>query len=218
MIKVAIADDHTMFRKGLSSIINGWKDVKLCVEASDGVELLHEIAQTPVDIVLLDLQMPGMSGLETCAILRKEYPDLKILILTFLAGTSEIIDAMKLGANGYFTKNSHPDELHKAITNLNDDGFYFEKSLSQLMESFDLNPNGHTNIKSQTDISKRELEIIKLYALEYTGKQIAENLGISIRTVESHKKNLMKKTDSKNFIGVILFALERNILSIQDLK
>lgn len=218
MIKVAITDDHTMFRKGLASLIKGWKDVDLCIEASSGDELLQKISRKPVDVVLLDLQMPGMSGLETCEILRQRYPDLKILILTFLVSTSEILKAIKTGANGYFTKDSQPEELLKAIKNINDGGFYFENSLSEIMEDVILNNHHHSVIKPGVEISTRELEIIRLYANELTGKQIAEILEISVRTVESHKKNLMRKINSKNFIGVILFALENKLLSLKELK
>ena len=215
MIRIAITDDHTMFRKGLVSLIEVWEDVYLSFEASSGYELLQDLSQKPVDVVLLDLEMPGMSGLQTCEILRNDYPDLKILILTFLASPSEILRAIKIGADGYLTKNCYPGELREALTKLNDGGFYLEKSLQNLMDRTE-----QTSIKynNKIEISQRELEITKLYALEYTGKQIAEVLGISIRTVESHKKNLMRKTNSKNFIGVILFALENKIVNFEDLR
>ncbi len=218
MIKIAITDDHTLFRKGLASIINGWKDVELYMEASSGPELLWKLSQSPVDIVLLDLQMPDMNGFETCKILKKRYPDLKILILTFSINASEILKAIRLGADGYFTKDSSPLELLKAIKNIRKGGFHFEKSLSEIMEGIFLNKNGYPAIRLEIEISLRELEIIKLYALEYKVRQIAEILNISPRTVETHKKNLMKKTGAKNFIGVILFAFENKFLKFQDLK
>ena len=135
-----------MFRKGLSSLISDWKEIEICLEASSGIELLEKLNKTPVDVVLLDLQMPIMSGLETCEILRKKYPDLKILILTFLVSPSEILKALKMGANGYFTKDSQPYELRNAISKLNDGGFYFNKSLEDIVNNLILKISGKSRI------------------------------------------------------------------------
>lgn len=218
MIRIAITDDHTMFRKGLVSLIGGWNDIELSFEASSGFELLQEISQKPVDVVLLDLEMPGMSGLQTCEILRNDYPDLKILILTFLVSPSEILRAIKIGANGYFTKDSHPHELRRAIKSINYDGFYYNHSLSKYVQNIVMNKHLYLSVNEKTEVTPRELEVIKLYAKGYNGKQIADLLNISLRTIESHKKNLMVKTNSKNFISVIVYAFLHNLISLSELK
>lgn len=215
MIKVAIVDDHTLFRKGLLFLIKEWPGVEVCIEAESGIDLLEKISEHPVDVVLLDLHMPGMNGIKTCEILRDEYPNTKILILTYSVKKLDILNVMSYGADGYFTKGSNPDELFKAIQNIHNGGFHFEKSLYELIENIRLNKKSLT-ARAKIDISRRELEIIKLYAKEYNGKQIADMLNISLRTVETHKKNLMAKTNSKNFIGVIIFSLETQTISLSE--
>lgn len=218
MIKIAITDDHTMFRKGISSLLKDREDMEVAFEAENGRELLHKLKENPVDLVLLDLQMPVLSGQETCFLLKEEFPDVKIIILTFSVSSQEITTAIKNGADGYYTKNSNPSELIKAIQNVHLGGFHIEKSLSLLMEDICVNSVSKPSNIPELEITSRELEIIKYHAQEYSGRQIAEMLNISPRTIESHKKNLMKKTDSRNFIGVILFVLENKILGFEDLK
>lgn len=217
MIKVAIVDDHTMFRKGLASLISGWNDIEIKIEASSGIEFLEMLNKTPVDVVLLDLQMPIMNGLETCEILKKKFPDIKILMLTFLVSPAEILKSLKIGANGYFTKDSQPQELQSAIKKLNAGGFYFNNSLEEIVNNILLNKKTQLKINKQIDISIRELEITKYYALGYNGKEIADKLNISLRTIESHKKNLMEKTNSKNFISVIVYAFVNELITLSEM-
>lgn len=217
MIKIAIADDHSLFRRGLISLLSEIKDFEISLEAENGMDLLENIEKNKVDIVLLDLQMPVLSGFETFKILKNKYPTIKVLILTFSQNSSELLSLVKGGADGYINKNSNPEELKVAITRICNGGFYFEESLSILFKENKSSQNLNVDLKT-SDISARELEIIKLYAAEYTGMQIAEILGISSRTVETHKKNLMRKLNSKNFIGVILFALETKLFNFKDIK
>lgn len=214
MIRIAIADDHDLFRKSLCSLINEYDDLEVAIEAKNGKQLLESLEQATVDIVLLDLKMPFLNGWDASEIIKETYPDIKILILTFHIGHSEILQAMNKGVDGYFSKSSSPQELVKAIHNVNDGGFHFEESLDEIIQDVLIVKES----KSKIDFSNRELEIIRLYACEYSGKEISDKLGISLRTIESHKKNLMLKIGARNFIGVILFALEMNFLSWDELK
>lgn len=218
MIRIAITDDHTIFRKSLLLLINTFGHIQVVIEAANGRELLDQLPHMHVDIVLLDLQMPEMDGFATCEQLHHRYPDIKILILSHLDAVDTISKVMDLGVDGYFTKSANPAELKQAILNLNDKGFYFEKKLSAIIEEIlDSKPNTAKEEKP-ANITRREIEIIKLSAAELSGKEIAHRLSISLRTVEVHKKNLMEKTASKNFLGVVLYALSHEMLSLSDLK
>src|SRR5690606_2037636 len=140
MLKIAITDDHTLFRKTLALLIRDFKDMEVVVEASNGVELLEKLETMPVDILLLDLQMPVMNGFETAQKVKEKYPDIKILILTLMNDVDTIANVLQLDVHGFFTKNTPPNELQQAIWNLEDDGFHIEQSLQPLMIEATTNP------------------------------------------------------------------------------
>ncbi len=158
--------------------------------------------------------MPEMDGFETCNKINELYPEMKILVLTLINEEDTIKKMMNMGVNGYFTKNTDPYELEKAIWKLQDNGFYFEKSLTVIIENI---LNNHTTTITETSITDREMEIIRLAVKELSGKEIADQLGISLKTVETHKRNLMEKTNAKNFIGVITYALSNQLIFIDEL-
>lgn len=216
MLKIAIADDHQLFRKSLVLLINSFERMKVVLEASNGEELLEKLKIREVDIVLLDLQMPIMGGLATIPEINKYYSQIKILVLTLLNDMVMIKKIMELGVQGYFTKNTNPQELNNAILKLSNDGFHFEKKLASIIEnivtSFDKKP------KTSINFTEREMEVLLLTTKEYSGTEIAHLMSISPRTVEKHKRNLMDKTDSKNFIGVIIYAFLHNQLSFKELN
>lgn len=215
MLRIAIADDHALFRKSLKLLIGSFENMEIVAGASNGIELLEKLQTVTADILLLDLQMPEMDGFETCSKINELYPDMKILVLTLISEEDTIRKIMDMGVNGYFTKNTDPHELEKAIWKLQDNGFYFEKSLTAVIENI-LN-NNKTTIKVPVSITHREMEIIRLAVNEYSGKEIADQLGISLKTVDVHKRNLMGKTHAKNFIGVITYALFNRLILITDL-
>lgn len=216
MLRIAIADDHALFRKSLKLLIGSFENMEVVAGASNGIELLEKLKSVTADILLLDIQMPEMDGFETCTKINELYPDLKILVLTLISEEDTIKKIMDMGVNGYFTKNTDPHELEKAIWKLEDNGFYFEKSLTAIIENILTN---QTKIESQTPVSitEREMEIIRLAVKEFSGKEIADKLGISLKTVEVHKRNLMEKTSAKNFIGVIMYALSNQLIFINEL-
>ena len=215
MLRIAIADDHVLFRKSLKLLINSFENMEIVVEATNGIELLEKLQTVTADILLLDLQMPEMDGFETCNKINEQYPDIKILVLTLISEEDTIRKIMNMGVNGYFTKNTDPHELEKAIRKLDDNGFYFEQNLTSVIENI-LNNYQSTNEES-ISITDREMEIIRLAVKEYSGKEIADQLGISLKTVEVHKRNLMEKTNAKNFIGVITYALSNQFIFINEL-
>jgi DNA-binding NarL/FixJ family response regulator len=218
MIRIAITDDHTLFRKSLTLLVGSFDQMEVVVEASNGIELLEQLISVPVDILLLDLQMPEMDGFLTCKKIIELYPEIKILVLTHLSENDIIRKVIELGVHGYFTKNTDPAELNNALLRLQEDGFYFEKSLTTIIE-YILNTTSLPVKKINPIVfTCREKEIIELTLKEYSGLAIAEQLFISPKTVEKHKRNMMEKTGSQNFVGVITFALLNGLLTLEEIK
>jgi len=218
MLRIAITDDHTLFRKSLSLLVGSFENMQVVVEAANGKELLDKLESVQVDILLLDLQMPEMDGFETSLIINEKYPDIKILILTLQKEEDAIKKVMDQGVHGYFTKNTDPSELKNAIVKLSDDGFYFEKSLTDIMQNILKDSAIITKATESIIFTEREMDIVRLTLKEYSGTQIAYELNISPKTVEKHKRNLMEKTGSKNFIGVITCALLNEFITLDEVK
>ena len=220
MLRIAITDDHTLFRKSLGLLINSFEGMQVNLEAANGAELLEHLKHTPIDILLLDLQMPVMDGFETSKILQTEYPAIKTLVLTQLNERDTISRVLKSGVQGFFTKNTDPIELQNAINKLNNNGFYFENSFASIIHGIakEMEINNAAILENKSLFSAREQEILRLTLKEYSSINIGEMLNISPKTVEKHKANLMEKTGAQNFIGVITYALQHELISIDDLK
>jgi DNA-binding NarL/FixJ family response regulator len=189
--------------------------MEVVLEAKNGIDLLEKLKTIKIDVLLLDLQMPEMDGFETCTRLNKIYPKIKILVLTHLDEKDTVRKVLSLNIQGYFTKNTDPQELKNAILKLSNNGFYFEKNLSSIIRFIEDNPHEVVKTKNIESFSKREIEVLKLTIKELSGNEIADELYISPKTVEKHKRNLMDKVNAKNFIGVIMYAFQRNILSLE---
>lgn len=219
MIRVGIVDDHLLFRRSMSLLIDSFKNIKTVLVAENGKVCLEKIIDNPVDVVLLDIQMPVMNGYETCEKILKLYPDVKILIVSQLSTKESFHKVIELGAHGYFTKNSDPEQLENAIKSINDKGFYFGSELSLVLKEAMLWDKDDTeNFEKEINVfSDRELQIIKMICKEKTSKEIAELLFINVRTVDSHRKNIMGKSNNKNFVGVILYALKNNLIEIEEI-
>ena len=217
MLKIAIVDDHKLFRKSLCMMISSFDGMEVAIDAENGKVLLEKLKSTDVDLILLDIQMPEMDGYDTCKILHTGYPDILILIVSQLTTRESIHKTMELGAHGYFTKNSDPDQLEFAIRSLHDNGFYFGMELGPVLREVMLweKKNPLTTIDTGGVLTGRELEIIKMASLEYNSAEIAAKLFINTRTVESHRKRIMQKTKSKNFMGAVLYAVKHNYISLE---
>lgn len=214
MLRIAITDDHTLFRKSLGMLVNSFADMQVVLEASNGLELLEKLQNTAADILLLDLQMPEMDGFETARRIKERYPEMKILILTLMSETDIIDRVIKIGVNGYFTKNTPPLELEHAIWNLSHDGFYFEDSLSTVINKI-LNNSEAGNVTKETiNFTERELEIIKLTAEGFKAREIAETLYISPKTVNNHKQNIQNKYPFDSMMSVILYCLNNRLIDV----
>lgn len=219
MLRIGIADDHKLFRKGLAGLLNSFENVAVVLEAENGIHLLELMENVPIDLLIADLQMPQMDGFETCKAVRQSYPDVKILIVSQLTTKEAIYQIMHIGVQGYFSKDSNPDQLQEAIFSIRDKDFYFGQELGAVIREAILweKKNKSNTISSDIPLTKREIEVIRMACKEYSSMEIAEKLFINVRTVETHRKKIMEKTESRNFIGVVLYALKNNLVRIEDL-
>ena len=219
MLRVGIVDDHLLFRRSMTLLINSFNGMSVVFDAANGLIFLDKLKNNIVDVVLLDIQMPVMDGYATCKQLLKDFPEIKILVVSQLSTRESIHKIMELGAHGYFTKNTDPEQLESALKNVHEKGFYFGLELGTVIKEAMLwekhQPKKTPN--SRELLSEREIQIIKMICKEMRSKEIADKLFINIRTVESHRNHIMDKTDSKNFIGVVLYALRNEILSLEDI-
>lgn len=220
MIRIALVDDHQLFRKSLTSLLNSSDDCEIIYDTDDGLHFIEYAKAVNIDVVLLDIQMPILSGFEVCKQLKMMNPEIKILIISQLTSKEVIHYVMECGADGFCSKNSSPEHLEIAIRKIMEHDYYFDNELGSVIRDailWDKNSNLYFDFSKSVTFTKREVEIIKMVCREMSTKQIANSLFISSRTVDNHKKNIMNKTQTKNFVGVILFALKINVISLEDL-
>lgn len=206
MIRVALADDHTMFREGLASLLEEQDSMTVVGEANNGEEVLALLKEAPIDVLLLDIEMPGMDGFDTMRAVRKMPNVPKILVLTMHKSPQFIKNIIKAGANGYVPKDSGKKLLVQAISTVHSTGtFHTPETASIVMDSL-------KDDKHSTVISPREKEIIQLIADQYTTNEIAEKLFLSTHTVESHRKNILLKLGLKNAAGLVKYAIHKGLI------
>ena len=209
-IKLLLTDDHELVLKGLKSILEQEKDIEVVAEARNGVEALALLDRTEADMLVTDLKMPDMSGIELTRHVKQRYPQLKVLVLTLFNDREYVNAILEAEAEGYLLKNVEQQELLHAIRHIMNHGTYYSQEIVSILTS-ELKGRQH---KSDTvhDLSKRELEVIGLICQEYSSTEIAEKLFISKSTVDVHRKNILQKTGAKNLVGLIRFAIQHGIV------
>ncbi|NQY05988.1 MAG: response regulator transcription factor [Flavobacteriaceae bacterium] len=216
-INVAIVDDETLFRQGVAFILSRHEHITISFQANDGQELidiLDEQEEQP-DIILLDLKMPKLNGVETSKILRKQYPEIKIIALTSYFSKPFIVNMINIGAVAYLAKNATPAQMLHTINEVHNKGFYYDDEVMKIIHQGVLgNNNSKKSTFDSSYLTKREKEILLLICDQYTTNEIADMLFISPRTVEGHRNNLLLKTESKNTAGLVLYAIENKIFNI----
>ncbi len=212
-ITYALADDHQVFRQGLRMILNQYKGLEFICEASDGNELLDHLAETPVDIVLLDLTMKGMDGLETTKMIKDRYPDTKIIILSMRNEEPIVAHVMHLGANGFILKNSDSAMIVKAMSAVMTTGYFFNDVVNVALLKRIKNEKGAESAKKRIqDLTDRELKVLKLICDQKTSAEIADEIYLSVRTVEGIRIGLMEKLGAKNIVGLVSFAYKNGLV------
>lgn len=219
-IKIALADDELLFRQGLMSILGNEDTIEILFDAEDGNDLLGKLKASKIkpDIIVTDLKMPNLNGVEVTKVIRKKYPEIKIIALTSYFTKPFIINMISIGAVAYLAKNSTPSLMIQTIKEVNEKGFFYDgEVLKYVHESMSSTKNKKlTTDFDKTHFTKRELEVLKLICKQLTARDIAEKLFISDRTVEGHRNTLLSKTDSKNIAGLVIYALKNKLISLDD--
>lgn len=211
MTKVLLADDHQILLDGIKAILEQDEALQVVGTATNGLEVLDFLKKNEADVLLLDLQMPIMDGLETTLHVRKNYPEVKILMLTTNDEGSIITSIFSMGANGYLLKNASKEYLIQGIKDAHNGKKVLSPHLTaKMIESLTEKPK--TDDSSIPKITKREVEVIKLIAKEYTTQEIADALFVSTNTVATHKRNLFVKMEVKNSVGMVKKAVDWGII------
>ena len=220
-INIVLVDDEALFRSGIKFILERQSNMNVIYEASNGQELidyLSQVTQLP-DIILMDLKMPTLNGVEATKLLNNLYPDLKIIALSSYNSKSFIINMINEGASSYIIKNSTPEEMVATINKVHKKGFHYNQFIYKIIneERQHKNKPNALSVLDANFLTNREREVLELVCLEQSTPEIAETLGISHRTVDVHRNNLMDKTKSKNVAGLVVFAIQNNLISIENL-
>ena len=209
--RIIIADDHRLFRQGLKSLLEARSDLEVVGEAADGLQLLDLLNQSPPDIILLDISMPNLRGIEAVHEIKRSYPRVKILILTMHKDKQYLEQAISAGARGYLLKEDTDTELFTAIEKIRRGRIYVSPNLlEELTEDWVLTLHDESNASLKIEqLTVREKEVLKLIAEGKGNKEIADLLFISTRTVERHRANIMQKLDAKKTADLVRHAIQR---------
>ena len=216
-IKIAIADDELLFRQGLRAILSRKDDIDILFGASDGKDLIEQLntcVEKP-EIIITDLKMPEMDGIEATKLIRKNFPGIKVIALTSYFTKPFIINMIAIGAVAYLAKNSTPALMVQTIREVHAKGFYYDEKVFQFIKEgagkriSPITPNSF----EESILSKREHEVLELICHQLTTTEIGEKLYISPRTVEVHRNNLLLKADVKNVAGLVIHAIQHNLVT-----
>jgi DNA-binding NarL/FixJ family response regulator len=215
-IKVIICDDHVLYRAGVKTALSAKKDVKVVAEADNGMHLLNLLKMVPADVILLDIQMPIMDGIATLPELRKNFPEVKTIMLTMMDDHSMITKLMELGANSYLTKTSDSEIIYEAIKTCHDQEYYFNTLTNKALLSNLKQRNAPVQqriIMEEARLNDKEIMILKLMCEEKSTKEIAEVVELSPRTVEAIRDKLKVKTGAKSTAGLIMYAVKNKLIN-----
>jgi len=207
--QIALVDDHRLFRSGIASLINNLNNYKVIFEASNGQELKDKISKENFpDIILLDMSMPIMDGIATASWLLEAYPEIKIIVLSMYNDPDKVLKMIKMGVKGYLLKDSEPYEFENALKKVSEGDLYYSEFVTRLLIH---------NFNSEPDFSKinqRELEFLKLVGTELTYKEIADQMCLSVRTVDGYRDQLFDKLQIKSRVGLVLYALKNKLIDL----
>jgi len=214
-LNIIIADDHPIFRNGLKTVLLKINFIDRIFEAENGKEIITIIEQCSINIILTDIEMPEMDGIECTKIVRAKYPDIKIIALTMFDSLKYILELHDAGVHGYLLKNTDLDELTKAIYTIHEGEHYYAKQVLDVLYNGLLKREAFVQETLEFDqITAREIEILKMICEQFTSFEIAEKLFISPKTVERHKENIYIKTGTKNLAGLALLAIKKGYYKI----
>jgi DNA-binding NarL/FixJ family response regulator len=216
-IKIILVDDHQLVRDGIKALLSGTSDIEIIGEASDGKELFQQLATLKPDLLIMDISLPDISGIEITKKICQDYPGIKVMMLSMYNSEDFILNSIKAGAKGYLPKNTSRNELLEAIYAIQSgEDFYSESVSKTMLKSYIRKATGDEEPaeKSNEILTTREIEVLKLYAEGHINKEISEKLDISIRTVETHKNHIMRKLGLKSTVEMVKFAIRNKIVEI----
>ena len=213
LIKVAIADDHKIFRKGVILSLRPFTNIKFVQEAENGQELIEGLAASQPDVILMDLRMPNKDGIEATKHIAKHFPNIHIVILTMFEDERFVSHLMEIGANGYLLKSADPSEIRRAIMEVAEKGYYLNNFVNRiLLKKSHSKQKVIPTLNSEITLTDRERDVIKYICMEFTAQEIAQKMEVSPRTVEAIKDRLMEKFGTKNTAGLVFYAVKNNLI------
>lgn len=215
-IKILIADDHDLVRSGIINLLSSYKEFEVVAEAADGNEAVERTKKFRPDVVIIDLSMPNLSGIDATKIIKQKHPEIKVLVLTMHESEEYLFQMLSSGASGYLLKSAGKEELAAAIRTVFRGERYFSPQMSEMMVTGYLRKaESKRSYASDDDIplTKREKEILRLIADGLTNQEIGEKLFISPRTVETHRTNIMQKLDIHDVVNLVRYAIEHGMVS-----
>ncbi len=213
-IKIILTDDHQLFRDGIKSLLEDVGDINIIGEASNEKELFNIIEKKIPDIIILDITLPGTSGIEITKKITIEYPKVRILILSMHIEDEFVVNALEAGAKGYLPKDINKTELLEAIYTINSGEEYYSREVSKIFLKKYLSSNKKRIVGNNEILTPREIEIVKLVSEGLKNQEIAGKLYISIRTVDAHKNNIMRKLKLKSTIEIVKYAIKNGLIQL----
>lgn len=212
-IKIAIADDYKIYRDGIKVGLAADKNLQVVLEADNGEDLLNGLEKAQPDVIIMDLKMPVMDGMEATKEVRKRFDAMKVLVVTMYDDDKFIIHLMEMGANGYLLKNAESEEIRKSIYAVHENGYYFNDLVNKaLLKKLVLKRNFKPSFNQDIEFTERELEVLKLICEEKTAAEIGKEIFLSPRSVEGIRQKLIEKVGVKNTAGLVMFALKNGIV------
>lgn len=219
-ITIGLVEDQLLFRNGIKAILNSWDELEVIFESGEGysvIDRLHQTSQVP-DVMLVDLSLPAdgnkaYSGEQLTIDLAEHFPAMKVLILSGYQDEHFIARLIEIGAHGYLVKDSDPLEVYQAITTIHQKGVYINQlALKAIQKNF--GKRTKSVVQTNSDLTRREIEILQLTCEQYTAEEIGEKLYISVKTVNGHRANLLLKTGSRNAAGLVMYAVKNGLVEI----
>ena len=214
-IRVFLTDDHTLFRQGIRTLLAAEPDIEIVGESANAAEAVEQTAEVRPDVVLLDISMPGLSSFQAIPQIRRTRPETKVLLLTMYDDEDYLAEGMEAGANGYILKDSPAEQLVTAIREVHRGGSYMSpRMLAHLVDDFRSRARADHPVPRFDTLTGREKEVLKLLAEGNSVKEIAGDLDLSLKTVETHKFNLMRKLDIHNKAQLVQYAIQKKIIRL----
>jgi DNA-binding NarL/FixJ family response regulator len=215
-IRIVLADDHEIFRDGFKVMIKKQPSVQLVGEAADGEELIRQTRQLRPDVVITDIKMPVMDGVEATKQLTSEFPEIGIIALSMFDEENLIVEMLEAGAKGYLLKNAHKDEIMEAIKTVDRNHTYYCNGTSARLANMIAKSTFRPSTRVvKPEFSEKEVAVIRYICQEMSNKEIASNLNLSIRTIEGYRDRILEKIGARNAAGIVVYAIKNNIYTVE---